>query len=126
MFPGSDLLSDALEVIDPTEIGHRKFEGRILNDYGLYVSTFEAEVTLEASVQAVPRSAYKQFGLDFQRNYLSAFVSADVLDLQRDVAGDRFIIKGKLFQVVSEVPWFEIDGWVNVTVVQITELEPSP
>ena len=126
MFPGSDLLSDALEVIDPIDIGHKKFVGRALNEYGLFVSSFDPEVTIEASVQAVPRSAYKQFGLDFQKNYLSVFVSADVLDLQRDVAGDKFTIKGKLFQVVSEVPWFEIDGWVNVTVIQVDELEPSP
>ncbi|WVW37745.1 putative head protein [Aeromonas phage Gekk3-15] len=124
MFPGSDLLSDALELIDPKEIQFRRFLSRSLNSIGIYESQFEPDVTVEACVQAVPRTLYKQFNLDWQKNYLSVYISRSVLDLQRDSAGDRFVIDNRLYQAVSEVPWFEIDGWVNIAVCEITPIGP--
>ena len=67
MIPGSNLLSQALTRIAPTEIQWLQFTGRELNDVRQWVSSFADAVTISASVQAVPRSRYKDLGLDFQK-----------------------------------------------------------
>lgn len=123
MIPGSNLLDEAFAAIDTQTIAWRKYLGRAANSVGIFVPQYDADVNVEASVQAVQNDVYKQFSLDWQKDFRTLYLSQDVIDLRRDSSSDRFLIGAKLYQVTSEVPWFEIDGWVGLIVVRIDQLE---
>lgn len=125
--PGSNLLNRALSVIKPDNVTYRKFKRRTTNSVGIYVEEYESDVEVKASVQAVSNYVYKELGLDFQKAYVRIYISVDVIDLSRDVSGDRFIIFGNTYQLMSSGMWFPIDGWVGLTAVQIlSDLEVTP
>jgi hypothetical protein len=122
-FPGSNLLTDAMALIETIEVKYVKDAGRQLNDQGMWVTAYNDPVLVEASVQAPDRNTYIKYGLDMQKNYLKIFLSLDTIDLSRDKSGDQFIIGEQggeyRYQLESEIPWFPYDGWVEVFVVQI-------
>lgn len=120
--PGSDLLSEAFALIDTCEVIYRKYKDRELNALGLWVTSYEEDVYAEASVQATDRTTYQQFGLDMQKNYMTLYLSLDAIDLSRNVSGDQFILPdGFLYQLESSVPWYDYDGWVTLTVVEVSQ-----
>jgi hypothetical protein len=117
--PGSNLLASALRVIKPTEVLYYQDSGRSVNDVGQYITTYSDPVTIMASVQSVNRMTYTELGLDFQKNYMNFWLSADVIDLGRDVTGDKIGVYGKIYQLESADYWFPIDGWVSVLGVEV-------
>lgn len=119
MVPGSDLLADAFDAIDTISITYHKYKTRTLNSIGIYVAEFEDGTPVDASVQSVDRNVYKDLGLDWQKNYLVVYLSSDVVDIDRGVTGDEFVIFEKTYQIVSVNPWFNIDGWSSFIVVEI-------
>lgn len=119
MVPGSDLLADAFDAIDTMSIVYRKYKNRTVNEIGVYVTEFEPDTPVDASVQSVDRDVYKDLGLDWQKNHLTVYLSSDVVDIDRGVTGDEFEIFGKTYQIVSANPWFAIDGWSSFIVVEI-------
>lgn len=121
MTPGSNLLEDAFDAIDTIEVQHLAYGSRVENAVGQWVTTYADPVVVEASVQAVPRSAYVELGLDFQKQFVQVFANISVNDVARDVTGDRFILDdGLLYQVASQIDWFTHDGWVGVLCVRVT------
>jgi len=129
VIPGSNLLTDAMALLDTVDIKYYKDSSRTLNDQGVWVTTYEPFVLIEASVQAPDRNTYVQYGLDMQKNYLKVFLSADTVDLSRDQSGDQFVIglpgNEYRYQLESEVPWYDFDGWVELYIVQIGKEPPS-
>ncbi|QEM42735.1 putative structural protein [Pseudomonas phage PaP1_EPu-2019] len=111
MIPGANLLRMAFGVIGTQIVKYRKFEQRVKNDQAQYVSMFEEPFDLAASVQRVRRDQYVQFNLEFQRNYVMIFANFEMVDLDRDVAGDQFLWTGRVFQLESQGSWFYQDGW---------------
>lgn len=111
MIPGANLLRMAFGVIGTQVVKYRKFEQRVKNDQAQYVSMFEEPFDLAASVQRVRRDQYVQFNLEFQRNYVMIFANFEMVDLDRDVAGDQFLWTGRVFQLESQGSWFYQDGW---------------
>ena len=120
MTPGSNLLLRASRLIGFTKVQYLKDLGRVTNEIGLDVTTYAAPVDIMGSLQAVPRSVYQAYGLDFQKNYLMFYTTTDVIDLARDVSGDMLQYGGKKYQLVSETDWMQIDGWTGVLCVQVT------
>lgn len=117
--PSSNLLKRALRVIKPSSVNYFRFNGRALNDVGQYIATYDPPIVVKASVQAVNRDTYNDLGLDFQKRYVKFLMSVDVIDLARDVSGDKIEFMGKTFQLESSTPWHAIDGWVRVIGVQL-------
>ncbi len=118
--PGSDLLADALMSIDSVTVEYFTFADRTLNAVGQYVLSYNTPIDVEASVQALPKKSYTQLGLDLKRQYVTAYLSYDVADLDRDVSGDRFVMPdGRRYQVESKTDWFMMDGWVACICVRI-------
>lgn len=111
MIPGSDLLSDAFEAIDSVTIGYCRWLSRTKTPQGQWQNLFSTSVDIEASVQAVPRNLYQQYGLDFQKDYVSIFTEHNITDVTRDDSGDVFIMpNGKQYQAISNNDWYGIDG----------------
>lgn len=117
--PGSNLLLRAKRLIKFSTVDYFAFKGRTLNAVKQWVPEFEDMFKLSASVQAVQRDTYTQYNLDFQRNYLRIYAAHNIIDLERDSSGDRFIYNGRLFQLESQFTWWHEDGWDRCLAVEI-------
>ncbi len=120
MILGGNILNLALSIIGNQSFQYKAFLARTPNEIGLDVSTYATPVTLNGNVQPVPRQLYQQYGLDFQRNYFTFFVSKNILDVDRDVSGDQIISGGVTFQVISKTDWYAANGWDSFLAVQVT------
>lgn len=116
----------AFGVIAPQTIRYRKFTGRVKNAQFQWVPSFGEFFDLEASCQRVRRSQYVQFDLEFQRNYIQVYASYDMIDLDRDTAGDQFVYNNRLFQLESQGTWFAQDGWATCLAVDIGPAPTEP
>ncbi len=119
MIPGANILATALQIIGKSSFTYYAFSSRTPNDIGQDVTCYAPQVTLQGSVQPIPRSLFQQYGLDFQRNYINVYVSKNVIDVARDVSGDQIVFNGNTYQCVSVTPWVSIDGWNAVLCVQV-------
>lgn len=119
MIPGINLLNVAFGLIGRQTIHYRKFDERTQNSQFQWVAGFSPFFDMDASVQRVSRSQYIQFNLEFQRNYVQVYASYDMIDLERDSAGDQFVYNGRLYQLESQGTWFAQDGWATCLAVDI-------
>lgn len=111
MVPGSNLLFQAFAAITPIQVQYYAYSSRVPNAVGQYVTTYAAPIPVTASVQAISRDVYQEYGLDFQKNYAMIFALIDSTDLDRDQTGDQFVLPdGRTYQVQSEADWFGEDG----------------
>jgi len=118
MIPGSNLLNQAFSLISQQSVSWYKFSGRLLNDIGFYEDTYELPLTITGSLQPVDKSVYQDYGLDFKKSYFRFYTSNNVLGLDRDYSGDRFIYNNINFAVSDEIEWRSIDGWNSVLLVK--------
>ncbi len=119
MIPNANILKMAMSVIARQSFVYYAFNGREVNDIGLDIATYLSPQTLYGSIQAVPQNVYQQYGLDFQRNYIMIYIEKDLLDIRRDVSGDKVVFASNEFQCVSKTDWFPIDGWVSMLAVEV-------
>lgn len=119
MIPGSNLLLQAGRLIRFSPIDYYAFDSRSINAARQWVATFTRIPDVYASVQAVQRNSYVQYGLDLQKNYVKVYAARNIIDLARDSSGDRFIYDGRLFQLESQYTWFKEDGWDKCIAVDI-------
>lgn len=120
MIPGSNLLLDALELIEPTPVEYQQFTGRTLDGVGKYQDTYAPAIgVLQGSLQPLPRTRYAVLGLEQSQEYYTWFVPRAVVGLERDSAGDMIVWNGKKLKLQLETDWSAIDGWVSVVCVVI-------
>jgi len=109
--PGSNILAQALTVIQPQTFAYAKYKTRTRQGNGLWLSTYNQPVNVQGSLQPVSRELMQDLGLDMQRNYVNIFLRKAVIDIDRDVAGDQFGYGGRLYEAISKTPWYLQDGW---------------
>lgn len=119
MIPGANLFNLATNLITPTRVSFRRFAGREKNEVLQWVSRFEDPRWIVASVQAVKRNAYKNLGLDFQKNYTKIWAPENIINVDRDHAGDEFAWNGYVHQIEENTRWYFIDGWAFAMGVEI-------
>jgi hypothetical protein len=117
--PGSNLLRRASRLIKFQEVQYYSAAERVLNAARQWVPGFGTATPLKASVQAVNRSSYAEMGLNFNSFYVQVYAMLNMVDLQRDSSGDRFIYNGDLYQMENGQSWFEQDGWATCLAVRI-------
>ena len=117
--PGSNLLRAATRLIAQQDIEVRAANGRTLNAVGQYVSTYDPNNALKASVQPLPRSVYKQFGLDFKKTAWQIYIQVAIEDLARDGSPDHLIYNGNRLEVVTQREWHVADGWTNIIAYEV-------
>jgi hypothetical protein len=118
--PGSNLLKQALTVINPQFITYYKAASRTVNTIGQYVTTYASGLLVRGSFQAVPRRLYMAYGLDLQKSYYTFYTLNDMIDVVRDVSNDQLVYNGLRYQVESNNDWFAQDGWKGVLCCYIT------
>lgn len=120
MVPGQNLLAIASRVIGLQTITYKQYLSGTINNVGIRVPTYAADVSVKASVQPVPRSVYEQYGLDLQKSYITIFTSTAMVDLKRDYASDRIGYNGGTYQLPSnQGDWHSVDGWNSYLAVKI-------
>lgn len=118
--PGGNLLNLAMTVIQKQTFVYKAYASRTASAIGQWVTTYASNVTVQGSVQPVPRTLYEQMGLDLQKSYWTFFVPRGIIDVTRDTAGDQFVYNSQTFQVISTTPWSSLDGWDEALCVLIT------
>ena len=116
-----NLLNQAFSAIPKQSFSYYAFTGRTTNDVGYDIATYASPLTVFGSVQAIPREKYEFMGLDFQKKYINIYISKEIIDIDRDVSGDQFFVLGRRFQALSKTWWFNIDGWVAVLCVEVSD-----
>jgi hypothetical protein len=122
MIPGANLLAMALSIMEPAAVLFYPFISRNVNAIGLEVSTYGEPVTLEGSVQAMPRSEYEQLGLDLAREYITFYAQANMQNSGRDRENDYLAWDGFRWDIVNVTAWHGIDGWSSVLAVKVGPL----
>lgn len=119
--PGSNLLLEALELIESQPVNHYRFIDNTRTAAGILIPNFEqAQFINIGSVQAIPHERYQLLGLDLERNYVNWYVPRAVIGLQRDYAGDQIEWYGDRYQLQTLTDWFGQDGWVQATCVKVS------
>jgi hypothetical protein len=119
MIPGSNLLGLALSVIGKQRVEYFRYIGRKINDIGDDISIYADPAPMLGSVQAVDRNMYQYLGLDFQKRYVRFYACADLQDIARDRSSDQIEWAGYRYQLLSDVDWFNVDGWDGALCVQL-------
>lgn len=117
--PGSNLLTQALQLIAAQTITYLAYVSRASNAIGLWVNTYATPATFRGSLQPVPRSLMQILGLDMNKSYVNIFVANSIVDIARDVSSDQFQFAGATYQALSITPWLAIDGWNQVLAVMV-------
>lgn len=118
--PGSNLLVDALDLIESQTVSYLQATGSTTTPAGRKVPAFAAPVSVtRGSLQPIPKSRYQFLGLDLTKEYVIWYVSRAVVGVARDTSGDRIVYAGRTFQLQSLAMWFAQDGWVAATCVEI-------
>jgi hypothetical protein len=124
--PGSNLLRLARTLIRFQSIKYYPAESRTLNAARQYVPTFGSPFTMKASVQAVDRNSYANMGLDFNSLYVQVYAELNMIDLERDSSGDRFVYNGDIYAMSKGQNWFAQDGWATCLAIRIGSVELTP
>ena len=117
--PGSNLLAQASQLIALQTISWLQYASQTTESNLMVAPTYNTPVTVQGSVQPVPRRLMEMLGLDMQRNYINIFTPNNVIDIQRDISSDQFQINGTLYQGISSTAWYMIDGWNEILAVQV-------
>lgn len=99
----------------------KRFDGRVLDDNGVWVNSYKSPETIKGSLQPMDSRTAKEHGLDTSKRYQQLWTSADIKQAGREVAPDRISYKGKSFDVVGVTNWQTQDGWSNVTLVEVQD-----
>ena len=118
--PGSNLLNMALSVIASQEVDYYKATTESVNSIGLKVPQYDPPVLIWGSFQPVQKALYAEYGLDFNRSYVNFYTSNDLIDIERNVSGDKIVYQGNTYNCESSTEWIGIDGWIAIlTVLQV-------
>lgn len=120
MIPGINLLNVAMSMLGSQTVEYSRFLGNTTLPNGIKAPSYgEYETVEDCSVQPIPKSNYREKGLNFSREYVTWWVARDVLGLDRDFSGDKIQWNGKTWIVDSDVSWFEQDGWCELVLWNI-------
>lgn len=114
-----NILEVALSALGYQTVTYLRFLSRSTNSIGIIEPVYDSPVEIMGSFQAVPKNLYEQFGLDFQKKYVTFYSSYELLDIQRDVSSDQIVYAGKRYQVESSNDWYAQYNWTGVLCVEI-------
>lgn len=117
--PGSNLLTQALQLITSQSISYYAYLSRSKTATGTFVPVYARAVVIKGSIQPVSRSLMQILGLDMQRNYVNIFVRNAVIDIKRDVSSDKFMFAGTTYQALSITKWISVDSWNQVLAIEV-------
>lgn len=113
-----NLFNIAISVIPPETAQYVQFTGETVNQIGLSVPSYAEPIDIEASIQPLGDTAYKDLGLDFQKEYYTVYSNQRMHGINEQKHPDKLKFHGKEFTVQKTTYWNEYDGWGSVLVVK--------
>ena len=114
-----NLLATTQTVIGKQDYLFRKYLGRVRNDAGYYVSSFDEPTPRSASVQPIRATQYQSMGLDLKKAYIKIYDTSLIETMTRDSNADQVIYDGYVWQVAEDTAWFLSGGWNYVMCVKL-------
>lgn len=119
MTPGSNLLAEALTVIEPQKVGYRRFIRQAPDVAGVMVTEYGPPRDLWGSFQPVSKSTMVLQGLEMDKRYALFYASQTFREPGRDGAGDQFTFGGRRWTAMGGTDWYAVDGWDAALLVDI-------
>lgn len=127
MIPGINLLNVAMGLLGNQATEYLRFIGTETLANGVKIEKYEDAVPVDGgSVQPIPKSVYGERGLNLSREYVTWFVSMDVIGLDRDHSGDLMKWNGRTYKVDSDNSWYGQDGWCELVMWNIETKGATP
>ncbi len=124
VFPGGNLYAMATRLIGKSSYTYFAFVSRVLDDRGVWNSTYAAGTSLADSIQPIPRELYESMGLDLDRYYLMVHTDNDLLVLDRGRGADQIEYQSDRYELLSDNDWMPQDGWRGVLAVRLNATIP--
>jgi hypothetical protein len=116
---GFNLLGLTQSVIGKQSYQLEVWAGRVRNDAGYMVDSYDVAVTRHASVQPLPAEKITPMGLEFNKVYITIFDQSLVSILSRSENPDRIIWQGYYWKPEpSSMDWNDQGGWNQVVCVR--------
>lgn len=119
--PGSNLLNMALNFVANQQVEYLAFDENKTMPDGSKAPSFKEPIVMRGSFQPVNSMSKQYLGLELNENYANLYICANLLSIKRNKASDRIRFNGKLYQIVSETDWYQIDGWKEVLMIEVTQ-----
>lgn len=121
-----NLLRNAHKLIKYEQILYRAYVSRTTDGLGLYTEVYNpppgtAPLTLKVKLNAIKTSIYRDFGLDYKRNYYNLHIIPKISGLTRANSGDIFKFNGLIYQVESSWQWQPIADWDSYLCIEISD-----
>lgn len=113
-----NLFNLATTVIPPETAQYIQFLGENVNETGISIPTYAEPISITASIQPLGDQAYKDLGLDFQKEYYTVYSNQRMHGLNEQSHPDKLVFHGKEFVVERTTYWNEYDGWGYVLVAR--------
>lgn len=113
-----NLFNMASKVIPIEKIQYKHFLGDEINSVGLSVPTYADQIEVDASPQPLGDEAYKDLGLDFQKEYFTVYSNVRMYGINEQSHPDILIFHRKIWIVQKNLHWDEYNGWGSVLVVK--------
>lgn len=117
MIAGMNLMALALSVVGTQSVTWHRANGRTQNAQGQWMTSFDAPIIVDGSVQAVNRVRYQAMGLDLARRYSTFYGTAPIKGMERGQSPDLIDYNGRRHEVVNDQDWIPQAGWCGVLVV---------
>lgn len=133
--PGSNLLLQALRLIQPTRATYFKYAKKVVGPNRAAQDYFEPGVIIDTgNTQAVSSARKAELGISTDKTTWMWRVNWPVQNVDRGRSPDRVVIHtGAVCDVFAVARWGGLDGWVEVVLVEIAGtiddipvLEPTP
>lgn len=118
---GRNILLQAFNLIPHETIILRRFKEMIVRADGLQVPTYEDDIDIEATVQAVSTEIYKQLNLDFQKSYIYVHTPNELRGGNQVQVPDRLAWDNREFDVYQNTNWYSYDNWTSAMAVEVVD-----
>jgi hypothetical protein len=125
VIPSSDILEDALMVIDTDTVQYYSYYSDVTNDAGIVIPTYLNPIDVDGSLQAMPLSQVEKLGYDMSREYVVFFAQMPMYEASRDRGADYFTFNENRYSIVNVTNWHMIDGWAEVTAIKEIDFSQS-
>lgn len=126
MTPGSNLLAEALDMIEPQPVEFFRATGRTVNAAGRETVTYEPARTLWGSFQPVSAFRVSQMGLDATKEHSIFYASEAFASASREGPSDKLVYNGRQWDALLPNSWLAQDGWESVVCVDVGPVVPEP
>ena len=123
IIPGvGNILKLAQTVIKPQPYIYMKYQGRVQNSLGQWITSYFPDEERMASIQPIKSDVLYRMGMDTSKKHITILDSIDYDELERDASSDRAVVNGKTYKLVPVTDWFKQNGWDQGVWMQLNEV----